>query len=141
MSLEYNKRMIPRAKQLRRLMTRQERRLWYGFLCDYPVRFQRQKTIGNYIADFYCHEALLVIELDGVQHYNEYGAGYDRARTAFLQSAKIEVLRIPNAGIDEDFAGTRAMIDRAVKLRKGKASQFIRKGTVIAKLEASAEEE
>ena len=39
------------------------------FLRYYPVRFQRQKAIGNYIADFYCAKARLVIELDGGGHY------------------------------------------------------------------------
>ncbi len=69
MSLEYNKKLIPRAKELRKNMTKQENHLWYDFLRIYPVRFQRQKTIDNYIADFYCHKAKLIIELDGSQHF------------------------------------------------------------------------
>ena len=131
MSLTYNKNMIPRARQLRRSMTKQERRLWFDFLKDYPVRFQRQKTIGSYIVDFFCHRALLVVELDGAQHYDEQGEGYDRARTAFLQSAKIEVIRIPNASVDQDFAGVCALIDRAVKQRNGIAAKVIQKGNVV----------
>ena len=47
MSLEYNKNMIPRAKEMRKPMTKQERRLWYDFLTDVDPRFQRQKTIGR----------------------------------------------------------------------------------------------
>ena len=65
MSLKYNGKIIPFAKELRESMTRQEKHLWYDFLDDYPVRFQRQKTIDNYIADFYSHKARLVIKLDG----------------------------------------------------------------------------
>ena len=53
MSLSYNKKLIPRAKELRRNMTQQEKHLWYDFLAKYPVRFQRQKTIGNFIVDFF----------------------------------------------------------------------------------------
>ena len=61
----YSKSNIPLAKDLRKNMTPWERKLWYDFLRSYPVRFQRQKAIGNYIADFYCAKARLIIELDG----------------------------------------------------------------------------
>ena len=73
MSLEYNKNLIPRAKELRHNATLQENRLWYDFLSSYPIRFQRQKTIGNFIVDFYSHRAKLVIEIDGGQHYTDDG--------------------------------------------------------------------
>ena len=61
----YNKSNIPLAKNLRKNMTPWERKLWYEFLRDYPIRFQRQKSIGKYIVDFYCAKAKLIIELDG----------------------------------------------------------------------------
>ena len=56
---QYNKANIPLAKELRKNMTPWERKLWYEFLRSYPVRFQRQKAIGNYIVDFYCARAQL----------------------------------------------------------------------------------
>ena len=121
MSLEYNKNKIHRAKDLRRPMTKQERRLWYEFLHDYPVRFQRQKTIGSYIVDFFCHRALLVVELDGMQHCEIHAMEYDRVRTEFLQSAGIEVLRIPNACVDHDFHAVCDLIDQTVNTRKTSA--------------------
>ena len=65
-------------------MTKQEFCLWLYFLKDYPIRFQRQKVIDNYIVDFYCHKALLVIEIDGSQHYSENGLVYDDYRTDIL---------------------------------------------------------
>ena len=65
----YRKENIPRAKELRKNMTPWERKLWYEFLRNYPLRFQRQKAIGDYIADFYCAKAGLVVELDGGGHY------------------------------------------------------------------------
>ena len=49
---EYNKSNIPLAKALRKNMTPWDRKLWYDFLRAYPVRFQRQKAIGNFIVDF-----------------------------------------------------------------------------------------
>ena len=66
----YNPRNIPLPRQLRRNMTPWERKLWYEYLRTCPVRFQRQKAIGEYIADFYCAKAHLIIELDGSQHYD-----------------------------------------------------------------------
>ena len=64
----YNKENIPLAKTLRKNMTTWERKLWYEFLRSYPIRFQRQKAIGNYIVDFYCAKVGLVIELHGGGH-------------------------------------------------------------------------
>lgn len=63
--LKYNKENIDKAKALRENLTPWERKLWCEFLREYSVRFQRQKTIDNYIVDFYCAKARLVIELDG----------------------------------------------------------------------------
>ena len=91
---EYNKSNIPLAKTLRKNMTPWERKLWYEFLRSYPVRFQRQKAIGNYIVDFYCAKAGLVIELDGGGHYTaeqmekdaqHYMNMWDEAKKSFLQ--------------------------------------------------------
>ena len=63
-SLPYNHKLIPRAKELRKDATEQEKSLWYKYLSQYPIRFQRQKTIGRFIADFYCAKAKLAIELN-----------------------------------------------------------------------------
>ena len=83
---EYNKANIPLAKTLRKNMTPWERKLWYEFLRYYPVRFQRQKAIGNYIADFYCAKARLVVELDGGGHYTAEQTEKDIVRTKELES-------------------------------------------------------
>ena len=90
MPIEYQRKMIPRAKELRKDMTRQEKKLWYDFLCDYPVRFQRQKTISSFVADFYCFRAKLIIELDGSQHCEPKALEYDRTRTRYLQKQGFE---------------------------------------------------
>ena len=52
-------------------MTKEERHLWYDFLRSYNVKFLRQKPFGNYILDFYCAKAKLVIEIDGSQHFEK----------------------------------------------------------------------
>ena len=71
MERKHNTYLITNARTLRKNMTKEERHLWYDFLKSYPVRFLRQKVIDNYIVDFYCHSARLIIELDGSQHYEK----------------------------------------------------------------------
>ena len=113
----YNKSNIPLAKELRKNMTPWERKLWYDYLRYYPVRFQRQKAIGDYIADFYCAKAKLVIELDGGGHYTDDQAEKDAARTNALESMNLTVLRICNLDIDRNFSGVCEFIDLTVKNR------------------------
>ena len=110
----YNKANIPLAKTLRKSMTSWERKLWYDFLRNYPVRFQRQKAIGNYIADFYCAKARLVIELDGGGHYTAEQAEQDALRTKALEAMDLTVLRICNLDIDHNFSGVCEHIDSTV---------------------------
>ena len=96
-------------------MTKEERHLWYDFLRSYPVRFSRQKILGNYIADFYSAEAKLVIELDGAQHQTEKNERYDVERTAFLEGYGLTVIRIPNEEINKKFHRMCLYIDERVK--------------------------
>ena len=112
---DYNKENIPLAKALRKNMTPWERKLWYDFLRTYPVRFQRQKAIGKYIADFYCARARLVIELDGGGHYTAEQAEKDAQRTKDLESMNLTVVRICNLDIDRNFRGVCEYIDLTVK--------------------------
>ena len=102
---DYNKENIPLAKTLRKNMTPLERKLKYDFLRNYPVRFQRQKAIGNYIVDFYCARARLVIELDGGGHYTAEQIEKDEMRTKDLESMNLTVVRICNLDIDRNFSG------------------------------------
>ena len=115
MSLDYNKRNIILAKNLRKNATPQENHLWYDFLSNYPIRFQRQKAIENFIADFYCHKAKLIIEIDGLQHSTEEGKKNDEFRTEILESYNLKVVRISNRQINTNFRGVCAYIDSVVK--------------------------
>ena len=117
MSLPYKGKLIPRAKELRKNATRQEKKLWYEFLNSYPVRFQRQKSIDSFVADFYCHEAKLVVELDGSQHYEEAGIARDKERSAILEKYGLKVIRFSNLEVDRNFQGVCTTIDLAVKER------------------------
>ena len=110
--------MIRRARELRRNMTKEERHLWYDYLRGYPVRFMRQRPIDCYILDFYCADALLAVELDGSQHFEEAGENYDAMRTEVLNALGIAVLRIPNNEVTRNFAGVCEMIDHEVQIRR-----------------------
>ena len=111
----YNKENISLAKALRKNMTPWERKLWYDYLRNYPIRFQRQKAIGNYIADFYCAKAHLVVELDGGGHYTAEQSVKDELRTHELESLNLTVIRICNLDIDRNFSGVCEYIDLVVK--------------------------
>ncbi len=113
--IKYVKTNIPLAKELRKDMTQWERKLWYLFLKNYPVRFQRQKAIDNYIADFYCAKAKLVIELDGGGHYTKEQKEKDNLRTKKLEERNLNVIRICNLDIDRNFSGVCEYIDLNVK--------------------------
>ena len=100
---KHNPALTGLAKTLRNHMTREERHLWYDFLRGYSPRFLRQKVIDGYIVDFYCHEARLVVELDGSQHYEEKGLLSDQVRTDKIEKRGLTVLRIPNNAVSQNF--------------------------------------
>ena len=105
MKMEQNDALLTNARNLRKEMTKEERKLWYTFLCKLPVGFRRQQIIGNYIVDFYCHSRRLVIELDGSQHYEEKGKNADIERDAYLRDLGLTVLRYANLDVNRNFRG------------------------------------
>ena len=113
--MEQNQKLTPRAQELRKNQTKEENLLWYRFLRKYPHRFRRQYVIGNYIADFFCHRAKLVVELDGSQHYASQEMDYDLKRTSYLESQGLKVLRFTNLDVLRQFDAVCAAIDQAVK--------------------------
>jgi len=115
MPLKYVHALIPQAKKLRREMTPQEKRLWYEFLAKLSPRFQRQKTIGRFIADFYCYKAKLIVEIDGSQHYTEAGLAYDAERAAILNGFGLRVIRFSNCDVNENFEGVCNAILQSVQ--------------------------
>ena len=99
--MPYNGKNIPFARKLRKEMTPWERKLWYCFLSKYPIRFQRQKAIGEYIVDFYCASAKLAVELDGGGHYCPEATQKDADRMDALNKQGVEVIRFCNLDVDE----------------------------------------
>jgi len=96
--LPYNANLKQRSRELRENMTDAERCLWAKLrgkqLKGY--QFYRQKPIGDYIVDFFCPRAKLVIEVDGGQHFSEEISEYDRIRDKYMSSLGLRVLRFTN---------------------------------------------
>ena len=90
--------MKPFRRKLRKQMTAAEVALWMMIKNRQldGERFLRQFSIGHYVVDFYCHKHKLAIELDGEGHFTEEGQAYDKARTEFLNSVGVTVLRFEN---------------------------------------------
>jgi very-short-patch-repair endonuclease len=97
--------LLQRAREMRREPTEPERRLWQKVrrkqLDGY--KFRRQHPIGRFILDFYCHEARLVVELDGESH--AFQEEYDAARTEWLEAQGLRVLRFPNHVVMKNMEG------------------------------------
>ena len=115
MERKHNSKIVSFAKELRKNMTKEERHLWYDFLRYYHEKFTRQKVLGKYIADFYCHKAKLVIEIDGSQHFTKIGKLKDEFRTENLEKFGLKIIRFSNHQIDTRFRAVCNYIDETVK--------------------------
>ena len=91
-----NPKLKEKAKELRKNMTRHERKLWFDFLSTHYLKWRAQQIIDNYIVDFYSSKARMAIELDGSQHYEPENMKYDEQRTNKIEkynSSKIYKFR------------------------------------------------
>lgn len=100
---KYNHKNIQNGRNLRKNMTKEERKLWFEFLSSLPTKIYRQKLIGDYIVDFYCPKNKVVIELDGGQHFEDINKKHDDERTLYLNSLGIKVLRYSNYEVNCSF--------------------------------------
>ena len=91
------------AKENRKNMTDEEKKVWYQILRGREPKFHRQRIIGNYIVDFYCPKLKLIIEIDGYQHFYEENKEYDGKRTEYLEKLGFYVLRFENTEVNKDF--------------------------------------
>lgn len=124
MDRKHNPALTDNARNLRKNMTKEERHLWYDFLRSYPIRFLRQKVIDRYIVDFYCHDAKLIVELDGSQHYEPENIEKDQMRTADLEQRGFLLIRIPNNAVNQNFRGVCEHIDHHVRTRMETTSLY-----------------
>ncbi len=104
-------------KKLRNSLTPAEAKLW-TLLKNSQLenkKFRRQHSVGPYVLDFYCPSEKLCIELDGEGHYNGASFEYDSARTEYLNSLNIKVIRFENKDVFENTEGVLEEIKRNFK--------------------------
>ena len=99
--LKYNKKLTLLARELRKSMTDAEKRLWSKIRMRQMggYQFYRQRAIGNYIVDFYCPKAKLVLEVDGGQHYSDEQIEIDKKRSSYLNKLGLKVMRFTNLDV------------------------------------------
>jgi very-short-patch-repair endonuclease len=116
--LKYNKALKGNAQRLRKTMTDAEILLWSKLRLNQlsGLQFYRQKTIGNYVADFYCAKAKLVIEVDGSQHYTDEGLAEDGSRDTYMRSLGLQVLRFNDADVMRNIEGVVLEILKATEV-------------------------
>ena len=111
--LPYNKKLKYRARELRKNMTWAERVLWSRIRRKQIKnrQFNRQRIIGNYIVDFYCSKAKLVIEIDGEKHYTSAEIVYDKRRDAYLKGLNLKVMRFSYYEVLHNVDGVLSVIE------------------------------
>lgn len=98
--IPYNKNLKEIAQSLRDHPTKAESCLWENVRLQHlGCKFYRQKPIGDYIVDFFCPKAKLVVEIDGGHHFTETGKGNDRVRDEYMKSLELYVLRFSNSEV------------------------------------------
>ena len=110
---------VQRARDLRKAMSRTERRLWHalrGGQLD-GLRFRRQHPIGPYVVDLACLEARLVVEVDGPHHGEATQRAHDEVRTRWLAGEGYRVVRFWAHQLDEDMDAVVSAIGRALSER------------------------
>ncbi len=120
--IPYNPRLKELARQLRNNATKAEILLWQSLSRKQCLGydFHRQKPLGEYIVDFFCHELMLVIEVDGVSHNQEKVMERDRQKEKFLESIGISVIRFQDSDIYPDNRDAMAEIERYIHNRVNK---------------------
>ncbi|NIW14527.1 MAG: DUF559 domain-containing protein [Candidatus Thorarchaeota archaeon] len=105
--LPFNRKLKTLARQLRKNMTEAESFLWQRIRRKQLKgrQFYRQKNIGNYIVDFYCPSAKVIVELDGGQHYTQEGIRRDHVRDKYLESLGFTIFRFSDREVFKNIEG------------------------------------
>ena len=116
--LPFNRKLKPLARNLRSNMTDAEQLIWTKVRRKQisVCQFYRQKNIGNYIVDFYCPKAKLIVEIDGGQHYENDGIKKDLERDQYFQLLGFTVLRFSDIDVLKNVNGVVERIQEHLKL-------------------------
>ena len=111
--------ILERARDFRHPLTPPEAKVWQAVRKrQLGFKIRRQHPIGRFIADFYCAEARLVIEIDGDTHAAPDQAAYDSARTAWLEERGYKVIRFQAGEVDRNLQGVLRRIKEACEARR-----------------------
>lgn len=119
MSFCYKPDLKVNSRTLRKNMTDSELKLWSRIRRKqmFGLQFYRQRPIGNYIVDFYCPQAELVLEVDRSQHMNELAIKKDNHRDGYLKQQGIKVLRFDNLQVLNQLDAVIEKVYRAIAPR------------------------
>lgn len=110
--IPYNKNLKAKARELRKNMTRSEVILWDKIRGKkLGLQFHRQVPILEYIVDFYCHELLLVIEVDGSSHDTDEAYKYDISRQKAIEEWGVRFLRFRDEAVKQDLGNVMRTLE------------------------------
>jgi len=113
MKVHYNHKLLENARYLRNNMTNAEKDTWRMLrgkqISGYD--FHRQKPIGNFIADFYCHSLKLVIEIDGISHEEKEVIENDKRKNEYFASIGLNILRFT----DDEVFGNWGLVEKKIR--------------------------
>ena len=118
--MESKKKILKKfSRDLRKNMTDAENLIWRRIRGKqlFGLQFYRQKVINEFIVDFYCHKAALVIEVDGGQHFEKHAVEADGERDQKLTELGIKVLRFNNAEVMTNIDGVMLYLYEELKKR------------------------
>ena len=129
----YNKNLQPLAQQLRNNLTKAEAFLWKYILKAKQLRgyqFRRQRPVLHYIADFFCKELMLIVEVDGITHDNNVAINKDKQRENNLVNAGFKVVRFTDEEVLKNIAGVKAALESIInEIKKSTAVIPRQRGT------------
>ena len=120
----YREGLKTKARELRNNPTPAEKKFWNTLRRTQfyeTATFNRQKPLGNYIVDFYCHRLRLVIEIDGDTHWDDKQIEYDRERTRYLEDQGLKVIRFTNQDVLRNIDGVMQVLEETIEEQKGKS--------------------
>jgi len=114
--MQYNKKLKPLSRVLRKNMTQSEVALWSRLRRKQLKgrQFYRQRIVGDYIVDFYCPSAKLIVQVDGSQHLTEQGRSADREQDNEMKKFGLKVLRFSSVEVLSNTDGVVTEIYEAI---------------------------
>ena len=102
------------ARNNRKIATKAEEMMWQALRGKKVngLKFRRQHPISTFIADFYCHEKQVVIEVDGEYHFQNDQPQYDAWRTEILEDLGVKVIRFSNQEVEDDIVSVISILKK-----------------------------